>query len=110
MSLGEEAEISVAQGDTENMFTALRASAAIPGAFSPVFVNNRMHVDGGLFGQFHLVADPRLMQHFLSRWKDRHPQAPLPSVRYFVIVNNISRVHRATVQPQWPAIFDRSNE
>lgn len=111
--LGDQARLGLAGAayDPDRLFSPLRASAAIPGAFSPVPVEGSLHVDGAVYGQIHVLADMRIVDRLLAEWRRRAgADAPLPAVRYWVILNNRLKVDRKTIQPAWSDIALRSIE
>ena len=108
--IGDQAQQALDTQDPEHLFLPLRASASIPGAFSPVIIDDQLHVDGAVFGQFHVIGDIRLTDHLLNRWQAIAPDAPLPKVRYWLIVNNLMRDQPETIQPNWASIMGRANE
>jgi hypothetical protein len=111
--LGDQARKGLAGAgyDSTPLYNALRASAAIPGAFSPVSVDGALHVDGALYGQIHVLADMRVVDRLLADWRHRAgPGAPLPKIRYWVVLNNRIHVERKTIQPPWSEVALRSVE
>ena len=107
--IGDEAQRALTEHNPERLFLPLRASASIPGAFSPIMVDDQLHVDGAVFGQFHVIGDIRLTDYVLQRLRAREPNAPLPKIRYWIIVNNIMREQPMTVQPRWTSVISRAN-
>lgn len=111
--LGDQARLALAASpfDSDPLFIALRASASIPGAFSPVPVDGSLHVDGALYGQIHVLADMRIIDQLVADWRRQAgPEAPLPAIRYWVILNNRLNVERKTIQPPWSDVALRSVE
>jgi len=47
---------------------------------------------------------------FGAIWKRMCPDAPVPTVRYWVILNNSAQAQPRTVQPTWPSVIERSLE
>ncbi len=111
--LGDQARKGLAASayDPDFLFKALRSSAAIPGAFSPVEVDGSLHVDGALYGQIHVLADMRVVDGLLTAWREKAgAAAPLPKIRYWVILNNRLNVEHKTIQPNWSDNAMRSIE
>lgn len=111
--LGDQARKGLATSDydPDPLFKALRSSAAIPGAFSPVEVDGSLHVDGALYGQIHVLADMRVVDKLLTAWRAKAgAAAPLPKIRYWVILNNRLKVEHKTIQPNWSDNAMRSIE
>ena len=102
--LGDQARKGLAATpyDPDCLFNALRASAAIPGAFSPVEVDGSLHVDGAVYGQIHVLSDMTLVDRVVAAWREKAgAAAPLPKIRYWVILNNRLSVDHKTIQPTW---------
>ena len=108
--IGDAAQKALNENDPEHLFLPLRASASIPGAFSPVIIDNQLHADGAVFGQIHVLGDIRITEYILRRWKRLQPEAPAPKVRYWIILNNILREQPTTVQPTWLSVMGRANK
>jgi len=112
-SLAEQARKGLAATpyDPDCLFRPLRASAAIPGAFSPVMVEGSLHVDGAVYGQIHVLSDMGVVDRIVTGWRQKAgPQAPLPKIRYWVILNNRLAVTGKTIQPHWGDCSLRSIE
>ena len=102
--LGDQARKGLAASpyDPDCLFRPLRASAAIPGAFAPVEVDGSLHVDGALYGQIHVLSDMAVIDRIVAAWKEQAgAAAPLPKIRYWIILNNRLRVDHKTIQPTW---------
>lgn len=102
--LGDQARKGLAATpyDPDCLFNALRASAAIPGAFSPVEVDGSLHVDGAVYGQIHVLSDMAIIDRVVAAWREKAgADAPLPKVRYWVILNNRLKVDHKIIQPTW---------
>ncbi len=112
-SLGEQARkgLAAATYDPDCLYRPLRASAAIPGAFSPVEVEGSLHVDGAVYGQIHVLSDMSVVDRVVAGWRQKAgPDAPLPKIRYWVILNNRLKVTNKTIQPHWGDCSLRSIE
>ncbi len=111
--LGDQARKGLAARpyDPDPLYKALRSSAAIPGAFEPVPVDGSLHVDGAVYGQIHVLADMRAVDRLLTLWRQQAgADAPTPTIRFWVILNNRLRVANQTVQPKWSQTALRSVE
>lgn len=104
-SLGVEAETAAASADPTRVRRILLASAAIPVAFPPVEIDGSLYADGGVTANVFARLEPKTPGSFPNRWKELHPDTPLPKVRYWVIVNNSLSQPPATVQAKWPAVL-----
>ena len=107
--IGDAAQKTINNENPEDLFLPLRASASIPGAFSPIIVDDMLHSDGAVFGQIHVMADTRLTEYILRRWRRIIPNAGKPKIRYWVIINNLLREQPTTVQPTWLSVMSRAN-
>ena len=103
-NLGEEAAQSLKIGDSDRVRRILLASAAIPAVFPPVIIDGAAYADGGVTANVFLRLDPEVPSGFIQVWRRKHPDQPLPKVRYWVIINNQLRQQPKTVQPKWPAV------
>lgn len=106
--LGVEAEAAVKSGNLDRVHKILFASAAIPAIFPPIEIGESVYGDGGVTANVFLRLDPRNPHAFLPRWKAKHPDKPLPKVRYWVVINNQMTHVPKTVQPKWPAVMSPS--
>lgn len=101
----EKAEVT---GDFERVHQILLASSAIPAAFPPVEIDGTLYVDGGTTANILVNADMRSPSSVLSLWRTRYPELPLPSIRYWVIINNQLGAAPQIVQPTWLSITGAS--
>jgi len=101
--LGHVASEAVASGSPDRVHDILLASSAIPGVFPPVMIDGLFYADGG--------ATANLTVHvsgaFVERWRQRHPAAPLPKYRVWVIVNQQIRIEPAVTEARWTSIASR---
>ncbi len=106
--LSEEAVHGLATGKVERVTEILRASAAIPAIFPPVVIDDALHVDGGATSNILIIDDLRAddtPRHVLRR---RHPEVPLPRIRYWVVINNRINPEPKIIQPTWVSITEAS--
>jgi hypothetical protein len=99
---------AVATGNTELLSDILLSSAAIPGAFPPREIQGRLYADGGIASNFFYGGPMDESDTFGATWRREHPNAPIPKTRYWVIINEYIQPIPVTVQPNWPAIVERS--
>jgi patatin-like phospholipase len=99
---------AVATGDTDLLSNILLSSAAIPGAFPPREIEGRLYADGGIASNFFYGGPMPESDTFGAIWRREHPDAPVPKTRYWVIINEYIQPIPVTVQPNWPAIVERS--
>ncbi len=102
--LGKLAERATTDESRDRIRRMLRASAAIPAVFPPVTIDGELYADGGVTANVLLRLDPESPIGFIHLWRTRYPDRPLPTVRYWIIVNNQANQLPKTVQPRWPAI------
>jgi hypothetical protein len=99
---------AVATGDTRILSDILLSSAAVPGAFPPLEIQGRLYADGGIASNFFDGGPMPESDTFGAIWRRRHPNAPIPKTRFWVIINQYIQPVPVTVQPRWPAIVERS--
>jgi hypothetical protein len=99
---------AVATGNTELLSDILLSSAAIPGAFPPREIQGSLYADGGIASNFFYGGPMDESDTFGATWRREHPNAPIPKTRYWVIINEYIQPIPVTVQPNWPAIVERS--
>jgi hypothetical protein len=104
-NLGSEAERASVTGDPERLRRIMLASAAIPVAFPPIEIDGVLYADGGVTANVFARLEPRTPGSFVNRWRELHPDTPLPRVRYWVIVNNSLLQPPSTVQARWPEVL-----
>ena len=109
-AVSEEAIRANKSGDYETLNRMLLASSGIPGAFPPREINGSLYCDGGVVGNVMYGARMKREDSFGVTWKRLHPDLPIPTTRYWVILNNQFNAVPQTVQPTWPAIIGRSVE
>ncbi len=102
--LSAEAERAEASGDRSRMIDVLLASAAIPAVFPPVIIDGALYVDGGTTSNILYGANWLSPKAPLARWRERHPGAPPPRLRFWIIINNQVTAGPQIVQPTWMSI------
>jgi hypothetical protein len=108
--VGAIAEGAIESGDVSMVQDIMLASSAIPVAFPSREIGDHFYGDGGVTANVFLRLDTRNPYGFLRRWLAEHPGAPLPKVRFWVILNNQTAHAPKTVQPHWPALVGPSLE
>ncbi|MBM4113502.1 MAG: hypothetical protein FJ253_09075 [Phycisphaerae bacterium] len=103
--VGEAAELAVAAGDTRGITDYVFASSAIPVAFPSIMIDPGLYADGCLTANVLLRLDARSPEGFVRRWREVHPDQPLPSVRYWIIINNQLAHIPKTVQRRWADVL-----
>jgi hypothetical protein len=104
---------AVASGDVTPLRNIFLASSAIPGVFSPQEIREDLFIDGIVTGNiFYWFYGGSLKDSktFGAIWKERYPDAPIPKIRYWVIINNYLKPTVLTMQQQWIPLAQRGLE
>lgn len=103
--LGREGERALAEGGSlERIHERMRASSAIPAAFPPVEIEGYLYVDGAVTSNILYNANMRSPSSAVHRWRELHPDTPLPPFRFWVIVNNqLTQIPQVTA-PTWVGV------
>ena len=88
--------------------TMLLASSALPGMFPPVEIDNFFYADGGVTAQIFFTHALEQAHGPLEQWRESHPNAPLPKLRLWILINETLRLRPAIVRPRWGAVAQRS--
>lgn len=107
-ALGNETEHMNHRGGAKRVHDILMASAAIPGIFPPVVIDDTLHVDGGTTANVLLGANLRSEQSVLGTWRRTFPGRTPPKLRFWAIVNNTLGDSPSIVAPSWPDIMSKS--
>jgi predicted acylesterase/phospholipase RssA len=107
-ALGRETEHMNERGGVKRVHDILMASAAIPGIFPPVVIDDTLHVDGGTTANVLLGANLRSEQSVLGAWRRTFPGRTPPKLRFWAIVNNTLGDSPSIVAPSWPDIMGKS--
>ncbi|MFM9180960.1 MAG: patatin-like phospholipase family protein [Phycisphaerales bacterium] len=107
---GKEAQAAVAAHDPRKLRNILLASSGIPGAFPPREIDGSIYVDGAVTSNIIYGGNARRGASFGAVWKRMYPGEPVPTVRFWVILNNYAQAQPRTVQPTWPSVIERSLE
>ncbi len=107
-ALGRETEHMNERGGEKRVHDILMASAAIPGIFPPVVIDDTLHVDGGTTANVLLGANLRSEQSVLGAWRRTFPGRTPPKLRFWAIVNNTLGDSPSIVDPSWPDIMSKS--
>ncbi len=104
--LGLEAQRATDEAGVERVQAILLASAAIPAVFPPVAVGEGLYADGGVTANLFLRLDDRNPDSLIPRWRAKHPNTPLPPVRFWIIVNNQLAQAPASMQMSWTDVVN----
>jgi hypothetical protein len=102
-----EAKHSLA-GDEDHLRSVLLASAGIPAVFPARGIGDYLYVDGAITGNIIYGGEARENQGLHARWQRKHPERPMPRLRYWVIFNNQVRFPPQVVRDRWPDIMGRT--
>ena len=106
-NLGEEAQAAPESGPFERFNSILLASSAIPTVFPPVEIDGMYYADGGATSNLFLLVFSG-GESPLDQFVARHPEAPKPKLRFWVVVNERLVLSPEVTQPRWLAIADRA--
>ncbi len=105
--LGHEAQTALSGGSADKMHAIVLASSAIPGVFPPIEIDGMLYADGAGVANLFIAAFPG-PDGPLARFAADHPQAELPKVRVWIMVNQRLRPKPAVTQPKWIAVSTRA--
>ena len=94
-------------GPFERFSSILLASSAIPTVFPPVEIDGMYYADGGATSNLFLVVLSRSAGP-LDEFVARHPEAPKPKLRIWVVVNERLVPQPAVTQPRWMSVGGRA--
>ena len=101
--LGREAKEALQSGSLDRIPSILLASSAIPGVFPPMEIDGMYYGDGGATSNLFIVGFSK-DDGPLARFTKRHPEAPLPKIRVWVLVNEPLVPVPALTQPRWLSV------
>ena len=107
---GTAARDAVEKHDVTRLRNILLASSGIPGAFPPRQIDGSMYVDGAVTSNIIYGGNAKRGMSFGAVWKRLYPGEPVPTVRYWVVLNNYPQALPRTVKPTWPSVIERSLE
>jgi predicted acylesterase/phospholipase RssA len=105
--LGREARRALSSGQIDRIHSILLASSAIPGAFPPIEMDGMYYADGGATSNLFIATFPG-PDGPVARFQARHPDAPLPKVRVWAVVNQQLKPQHAITRPRWISISGRA--
>ena len=103
-----EARRSLAGNNEDHVRTILLASAGIPAIFPARGIGDYLYVDGAITGNILYGGRAREEDSLPALWRAKHPAAPLPRLRYWIIFNNQYRFPPQVTQERWPDIMSRA--
>ena len=96
------------EGSLARMHAMLLASSALPGIFPPVELDGFYYTDGGASSQIFILSALDQVHHTFESWREAHPDAPLPRIRLWIIVNEPLNLDAQVTRPRWTSISARS--
>lgn len=106
--LSMEAENAERTQDFERIYQILLASAAIPAVFPPQIIDGNLYVDGGATANILFRSNWCEPDGPITAFRAAHPGAPLPKIRFWVIINNQLDSGPQVVRPTWVSITGAS--
>jgi predicted acylesterase/phospholipase RssA len=103
-----ESRFALAGNDEDRVRRILLASAGIPGAFPARSIGDYLYVDGAITGNILYGGRTQEGDGLAALWRAKHPRAPMPRLRYWVIFNNQFRFPPQVTQDRWPDIMSRA--
>jgi predicted acylesterase/phospholipase RssA len=103
-----EAKRSLAGKNEDHVRTILLASAGIPAVFPARGIGDYLYVDGAITGNILYGGRAREDDSIPALWRAKHPGAPMPRLRYWIIFNNQYRFPPQVTQERWPDIMSRA--
>jgi len=105
--LGRESRLALEGGSFDRIHSILLASSAIPGVFPPIEIDGMFYADGGAASNLFVAGFARSNGPG-ARFVAKHPEAPLPKVRVWVLINGWLQPEPKVVQPRWLSISGQS--
>jgi predicted acylesterase/phospholipase RssA len=103
-----EAKTALANDDPDHVYRILLASAGVPGIFPARKIGDYLYVDGAITGNILYGGRAREDESLPALWRAKHPAAPMPRMRYWVIFNNQFRFPPQVTQERWFDIMGRA--
>ncbi len=105
--LGQASLAAVDQGENKRVHDILLTSSALPGAFPPVPMDGLLYADGGAASNLFIGTFPG-PDGPINQFLQRHPEAPGPTVRVWILVNQKLKPEHAVTQPRWLSVAGRA--
>ena len=106
-NLGEEARQALENPDHDRVGEILLASTSIPGVFPPIELEGMLYADGGATSNLFIASFPG-PDGAIAQFKAALPEAPLPKIRVWVVVNQHLKPEHVVTQPRWISISGRA--
>lgn len=109
-NMGPKAVRALETQDPSELHRILLSSASIPAAFPPVDIDGSLYADGAVAqGAFVGLAREDIVQVF-REFRERNPDAPMPKLRFWMIVNGFLDVDPELIKASWVPGARRSIE
>ncbi len=103
----DTARAALASGDPSDMQQVMLASAGVPGFFPAQDIDGELFADGMLGSNILYGGNHDKGKRFGEVWKSMYPDHPIPTTRYWVIINTYPAAVPKTIQPVWPSVLRR---
>jgi hypothetical protein len=104
----DESRKALAGNNLDHVHSILLASAGIPAVFPARSIGEHLYVDGAITGNILYGGRVREEESLPALWRAKHPGAPMPRMRYWIIFNNQFRFPPQVTQERWPDIMTRA--
>jgi hypothetical protein len=106
--LGPRAARALETGDAEKLHRILLSSASIPAAFPPVAIEGALYADGAAAQAAFVGLDLQEIVQVFREFAARNPDAPMPRLRFWVIVNGYLDIRPELTRAAWVPVVRRS--
>jgi predicted acylesterase/phospholipase RssA len=106
-NLGQAARHELENPGHDRVAQILLASSAIPGAFPPLEIDGMLYGDGGATSNLFIATFPG-PGGAMAGFQANKPEAPLPKVRVWIVVNQQLKPQHHVTQPKWIEISGRA--
>ncbi|AHF00221.1 patatin-like phospholipase family protein [Thioalkalivibrio paradoxus] len=106
--LGPQAVRALATDDADTLHRMLLSSASIPGVFPPVAIDGALYADGAAAQAAFVGLDRKEIVQVFREFAARNPDAPMPRLRFWVIVNGYLDAKPELTQAAWVPVVRRS--
>lgn len=108
--MGPSAVRALETNDLTEMHSIVLSSAAIPAAFPPVAINDVLYADGAVAQAAFVGLDREEIVEVFRAFAARNPEAPMPRLRFWMIVNGFLDVDPELTGMSWVPVARRSTE
>lgn len=97
-------------GDLRRFHDAMISSASIPGAFPPIEIDGVLYADGAAAQPTFLGLDRAAITQVFRMYRQRNPQAEVPRMRMWMIVNGHVDAAVELAEQRWASVAIRAAE